>query len=145
MAFRFPLATVLQVRGILEEQEERMLKKILSEIARTREALAGIDAAMAQADAARCGDLFKPVRGHDIHASYGEVKALKQDPKNLEEQIGKLEQLRVKQLKIYENARRNREMLTDMREEKRSVYEAELARQAQKTLDDIFISRRKRD
>lgn len=145
MAFEFSLATVLQVRGILEEQEERMLKKILSEIVRTGEAIAGVDAVLARSDASRSEGLFKPIPGHKLHAFYGEIAALKQNRKDLEERMRKLEELRNKQLKIYENARRNREMLTDMRDEQRSEYETDMTRQEQKALDDIFISRRSRN
>jgi flagellar FliJ protein len=144
MGFQFSLATVLRVRGILEEQEERMLQKILSEIARTNEALERTDAAIAKSDASRCADIFKPLLGHNLHAKYGEVKDLKEDRKNIEEQIIKLEQLRDKQIRIYEKARGNREMLSDMREEKRNEYESDIARLEQKTLDDIFNSRRGR-
>jgi flagellar FliJ protein len=142
MAFHFSLSTVLQVRGILEEQEERMLQKILAEIARTDEAIAGVDAALAKSEAARREGLFKPVFGHNLHAFYGEIQELKQNRKDLEERMRKLEELRIKQLKIYDKARQNREMLTDMRDEKLSEYETDMSRQEQKILDDIFISRR---
>jgi flagellar export protein FliJ len=145
MGFQFSLATVLQVRGILEQREERMLQTILSEIARTGEAIAHIDAAIARADAARRENLFKPSHGHNLHAAYGEVKELQQNRKNLEERSKKLEQLRDKQLKIYKKARQNREMLTDIREEQQSAYETEMARLEQKNMDDIFISRRRRN
>jgi flagellar FliJ protein len=145
MTFQFSLATVLRVRGILEDQEERLLQKILFEIAQTREALQQTDAEIAGTDVAREEDIFKPFIGRNIHMSYGEVEELKQRKKNLEEQIEKLEDLRDKQLKIYEKARRNREMLTDMREEKLSAYESDVARNEQKTLDDNFIARRGRN
>jgi flagellar FliJ protein len=144
MSFQFSLATVLRVRGILEEQEERLLQKILFEITQTREALAQTDAAIIGSDAARQDDLFKPFMGRNFHASYGEVEELKQNRERLAEQIAKLEQLRDQQLKVYENARRNREMLTDMREEKRTAYDSDIARLEQKTLDDNFIARRGR-
>jgi flagellar FliJ protein len=144
MAFHFSLSTVLQVRGILEEQEERMLKKILFEIAQTREAMAHIDAEIAESNASRSADIFKPFAGHHIHASYGEIKQHKQNRKDLEAQLEKLEQLRDKQVKVYEAARRNREMLTDMRAEKRSAYDSDMARSEQKTLDDNFNARRGR-
>lgn len=145
MGFQFSLATVLRVRGIIEEQEERMLQQILSEIARSNEALALTDAAIAESDASRCADILKPFLGHNLHAIYGEMKELKENRKNIEEQIIKLKQLRDKQIKIYEKARGNREMLSDMREEKRNEYEADIARLDQKTLDDIFSSRRNRN
>ena len=145
MGFQFSLATVLRVRGILEEQEERMLQRILFEIAQTREALASTESALEASDAVRREDVFKPIIGRNLHISYGEIKELKQNRKILEEKIGKLEQLRDQQLKIYEKARRNREMLTDMRAEKRSAYESDLARLEQKALDDNFIARRGRN
>lgn len=145
MGFQFSLATVLRVRGIIEEQEERMLQNILSQIARSKDALALTEAAIARSYASRCEDIRKPFLGHNLQAMYGEVKELTENKRNIEEQIIKLNQLRDRQIKIYEKARGNREMLSDMREEKRNEYEADHARLAQKTLDDIFISRRNRN
>jgi flagellar FliJ protein len=145
MGFQFSLATVLRVRGILEEQEERMLQRILFEITQTREALASTDSALAAVDVARSEDVLKPLIGYNIHAAYGQLEELKQNKNNLEEKMAKLEQLREQQVKIYEKARRNREMLTDMRDEKRSAYESDMSRLEQKTLDDVFISRRGRN
>jgi len=63
MGFQFSLDTVLQVRGILEEQEERMLQNILREIAQTREALAQIETSITESDAALCTGFFKTVIG----------------------------------------------------------------------------------
>jgi flagellar export protein FliJ len=142
MAFQFSLATVLRVRGIVEEREERLLQKILFELSQTLETLAQNDAEIDGSDASRRSDIFKPLVGHHIHASYGEVEELKQNRNELIGKIYKLKQLRDTQLKIYEAARRNREMLTDMREEKRSAYESDMARSEQKTLDDNYIARR---
>jgi flagellar FliJ protein len=144
MAFRFSLATVLRVRVILEEQEERMLQRILFEIVQTRETIARIDAELSGTTALRRAEVNKPDVGHNVQASYGYVQRLKQDRKELDEKLDKLMQLRDKQVKIYEAARRNREMITDLREEKRTAYESELARNEQKTLDDNFNARRGR-
>jgi flagellar FliJ protein len=144
MAFQFPLASVLRFRGVLEEREERMLQKILCEISQVQEALVCVDAQIAASDALRRANLFKPIAGHDLHASYGEAKELMQLRKDLQEQIEKLEQLRDRQLAVYAAARRDREMLTGMREEKRCEYELEMARSAQKTIDDNYIARRGR-
>jgi flagellar export protein FliJ len=144
MSFQFPLATVLRIRVVLEEKEERMLQQILSEIAQTREAIVRTDAEIAESDASRHSEVFKARVGHNIHAFYGRMNELKQNRKNLEEQLGKLEQLRTMQIAVYETARRNREMLTGMHEEQRSAYETGLARMEQKTIDDNFIARRGR-
>jgi flagellar export protein FliJ len=142
MAFQFSLAAVLRVRGILEEREERMLQKILFEISQSFEALAQIDAEISGTNASRRAEILRPVVGRQIHVSYGEVKELKQKRIDVLDRIEKLEQLRDKQLILYEKARRNREMLTDMRDEKRSAYDSDLARSEQKTLDDNYIARR---
>jgi flagellar FliJ protein len=144
MAFQFPLATVLRVRGVIEEREERMLQKILFEIAQTVEALARTDADIAGSNDARRADVLKPFIGRNLHASYGEVKELKQSRNDIAGQIEKLEELRGRQLTVYEKARRNREMLTDICEEKRGLYESNMARLEQKALDDNYIARRGR-
>jgi flagellar FliJ protein len=144
MAFKFPLATVLRVRGIIEEREEGILQKILFDISQTFDSLERIEAQIAESDATRLADILKPSFGRDLHASYGEVKDLKQCRKELEAQIQKLEQARDVQLLIYEAARRDREMLTDMRQKKRTAYESDMSRSEQKTLDDNYNARRSR-
>jgi flagellar export protein FliJ len=144
MSFQFPLATVLRVRGIVEEREERLLQQILFEISQAIEALALADAELSGTNTSRSEDVFKKLAGFNVHASYGEVKDLKQTRLELEERIEKLKQLRDKQVKVYEAARRNREMLTDMHKTQRHAYESGLARREQMTLDDNFIARRGR-
>jgi flagellar export protein FliJ len=145
MGFQFSLDAVLQVREIVEEQEERILQKILHGIVRAREALAQTEARITESDAVRSANCFKPVVGYNIHAAYGELKELKQNRKNFEEKIGKLEELRDKQLIAYSEARQNREVLSTMCEKKRKAYELDMTHIEQKALDDIFISRRKRN
>jgi flagellar export protein FliJ len=144
MAFAFSLATVLRFREILEDREERLLQKILFEIAQVKENLARTEAAIVGSDVSRREEVLKPLIGHDFQASYDALRALKQTKEELRATIGKLEQLKDRQLSAYETARRNREMLTDMRAEKRDAYEADLAQREQKTLDDNFIARRGR-
>jgi flagellar export protein FliJ len=144
MAFHFPLATVLRYRGVLEEREERMLQRILFELSQVQETLARIDTQIADSDASRCAAVFKHFAGHDLHASYGEVKRLQQSRKDLEVQSRKLEELRDRQFIAYAAARRDREMLTEMQGEKRSVYDSEMARSEQQTVDDNYIARRGR-
>ena len=144
MGFHFSLDSVLRVRGMVEEQEERMLQRILFEIAQTLEIIERINAELTGSDALRRAEVFKPVSGFNIHASYEHVLALKEKKKELEDKLEKLEQLRDRQLVVYTGARRNREMLTEMCEQKRGVYETEAARREQRNLDDNHTSRRGR-
>jgi len=144
MAFVFSLGSVLRIRGMLEEQEERLLQKILFEITQTLEAIARVDGEIAGSNASRRADINKHVIGHDVHASYGGVERLKQFKIELGAKVEKLHELRGKQLLVYQAARRNREMLTDMCEEKRTAYDKDMARSEQKILDDNYIGRRGR-
>jgi flagellar FliJ protein len=144
MSFHFSLGTVLRVRGIVEEREERLLQQILFEISQATEAAERIDAEIAQTDESRSAEIFRPLIGRNLHASYEKVKQLKEEKKNIVARIEKLIQLRDKQFVVYAEARRNREMLTDMRQEKRNVYDVDMARSEQKTLDDNYIARRGR-
>jgi flagellar FliJ protein len=144
MSFQFPLATVLRVRGVVEEKEERMLQQINAEITQAREVLDHIAVEIKELDASRNTEVFKTRVGHNIHASYGRMNELKQNRKMFEEQLVKLEELRDRQIAIYEAARRNREVLTNMHDEKRTAYESGLARNEQKTIDDNYIARRGR-
>jgi flagellar export protein FliJ len=144
MAFQFSLDTVLRMRGIVEEREVGVLQKILSDISRVFDDLEHSDAQFAELDASRHAEVFKSCIGHQVHASYGEVNELRQRRKDLEEQIQKLEQARDEQLIVYEEARRNREMLTDMREKKRIAHDSDINKREQRTLDDNYIARRGR-
>ena len=144
MAFEFALATVLRVRGIIEDREEGKLQKILFDISKILDDLEYIDTQLAESDASRHADVFKDRIGFQVHASYEEVKGLKQRRKDLEGQIQKLEQARDEQLIVYEAARRDREMLTDMRAKKRTAYDADMSKREQSTLDDNYIARRGR-
>ena len=144
MSFVFSLGSVLRVRGMLEEQEERLLQKILFEITQTLEAITRADGEIAGSNASRRADIHKPVIGHDVHASYSQVAHFKQTKAELETRIEKLQKLRDQQLLVYQAARRNREMLTDMCEEKRTAYNTEMSRSEQKVLDDNYIGRRGR-
>ena len=144
MAFQFSLASVLRVREMTEEREEGILQKILQEISKVSDAIERTDAQLAQAYAARLADTFKPSIGLDLHASYGEVKELKERRKELQAQLPKLEQARNAQLIIYETARRSREMLTDIREKRHTAYRSDVSKREQKVLDDNFVARQSR-
>jgi len=144
MAFRFSLATVLRVRGIIEEREEALLQKILFDISKIFEDLERNEAQLVETDASRQADVLKPCIGLQIQASYGEVQQLKQRRKDLATRIQELEQARDRQLIVYEAARRGREILTDMRQKKRTAYDNEASKREQKILDDNYIARRGR-
>jgi len=144
MAFKFPLATVLQVRAIREEREERMLQQIMFEISQALRMIEQIDGDLSKINANRSNKLFTNVEGRDVHVSYGHLEALKRHKGEMQAHLEKLEGLKDMQLKLYQQARRDHEMLTDMRDDQREAYWAAIAKKEQKTLDDNFGARQAR-
>ena len=144
MAFQFPLATVLRLREIAEEREERVLGQILTQMARARNNLAELHAQHAASICRRETELQRPMAVSELHVFYGEMRLLEEKQQLAREQIEKLEALRVQQTRVYEAAHQARELLSDMRAKQVDVYEYELGRREQATLDDNFSSRRAR-
>jgi len=144
MAFEFSLATVLRVRGIVEEREEGVLQRILFDISTISQDLERTDALLAESNASRHADVLKPCVGFQVHASYAHMKDLKQRRQNLARQIQELQQARDAQIILYQVARRDREMITDMLKKKRTAHDAGVTRREQKTLDDHHNVRRGR-
>jgi flagellar export protein FliJ len=144
MAFKFSLANVLRLRGIIEEREEGTLQKILFDISSICDEIERTDTLLAESNASRHADVFKSCIALQVHASYGHVKELKQRRQDLAGQIQKLELARDGQRIVYQAARRDREMLTDMLEKKRSAHDAGVNLREQKALDDNYNARRGR-
>ena len=142
MSFRFSLATVLRLREIAEEREERLLGRISSQIAQARENLDNVQIQYADLLRRRELELERRMAAAELHISYGQMRALEEMQKNTQDELDKLEALRGQQLKAYEVAHRNRELLEGMREEQLQLFHLEQVRQNQKTMDDVFASRR---
>jgi flagellar biosynthesis chaperone FliJ len=144
MGYKFPLATLLQVRAIREENEERVLLQIGAEIARTQELQADVSRALERFSANGNAQTGAPLRGSDLQSRYAELHALWQSREDLGNHMQRLHDLKQKQMNIYTVARQNREMLTDMNDNKREEYYAALDKREQKTIADNFLARHKK-
>lgn len=142
MAFQFSLDAVLRLRTMVEEREERLLQQIAQELAKVSEQLETAHRRIVESYAAIGQESGNLAFGHELHAAYGEVTQSKELAKDLEARIAKLEPLRDKQRLVYQAARRDREVLTDMYRDQRRAYEHQRAREEQKALDDNYIARR---
>ena len=144
MAFRFSLATVLQVRESIEQREERALQQIQLEMARVLRQIEELSAAIAKARDIQEDALRQPVPAGYLHGLLWEAQAAEVRRKALLSTLQTLEVQRDKQMKIYQAAHRNHETLISMKRDQRNVYELEQARTQQKSLDDLFMARRHR-
>jgi|CZKL01.1.fsa_nt_gi flagellar export protein FliJ len=144
MAFRFPLATVLRVRETIEKREERALQKVQLEVALVTRQIEELDVRILKAQDAREEALKQSIHAVHLQSMLEEIQAAGDLKNNLLDSLQKLELRREQQVKLYQIAHRDREMLTDMQHQQRDAYEIERARAQQKTLDDIFMARHHR-
>jgi len=141
MAFKFSLATVLRLREIDEEREEKLLGQILSQITSTRLELEDLHRQVENLLRSREQQLQTTTSAAQLQITYGHMRALEILQKDVKEQIANLEELRDQQMNIYQNARRNREVVTSLRDQQRLVYREMKKRQEQALMDDNFAAR----
>ncbi len=144
MAFQFSLAVVLRLRESIEKREERVLQAIQLNVSRTLRQIEELKVAIGGAYQARETALQQAISGGHLHLLLGEEQAAEQRLRSLLDALQALEQARDKQMQVYQAVHRDREMLLDMREKQKVIYERKLLRDEQKQLDDIFIARRRR-
>jgi flagellar export protein FliJ len=141
MAFQFSLATVLRVREIAEEKEERLLTQILGQIAKTRQDLNDLKAQVDMLLRRSASELTSSISAAQLHITYGQMRALELMQKDVAEQLAKLETLRDQQMKNFAAARRKREVLSQLREDQLERFQYERSRQEQALMDDNFAAR----
>jgi flagellar export protein FliJ len=142
MAFQFSLLSVLRARVIAEEREERLLQKILIEIAQSTLDMDQVREHLVKLNSRRIESVSVLSDAKSVHEHYGQVQELLRVRGLLEDQLIKLNQLKDQQLAIYNAARQNRELLSDMSDNARGEYDVDLARREQSMLDDNFNARR---
>ena len=144
MGFRFSLQTVLRVREIAEQREERLLTQILAQISATRHELQALESKVQLLLEQSKQELASSIKAAQLNVTYGHMRALQAMQKDVVEQLAKLEFLRDQQMKIYAAARRNREVLSELREGQLARFQYQQARQEQALMDDNFSARMRR-
>jgi flagellar export protein FliJ len=144
MAFRFSLAAVLRFRESVEKREELALQKIILEIARTRIEIERQTEEIGAAQEAINKAMQKPISAYHLQGLLNAVSVIVNRKKALVESLVPLERKREMQMKAYQAAHRDRQMLSDMATRQRGAYEQAQARAQQKFLDDIFAARAQR-
>lgn len=144
MSFKFSFAAVLRFRQTLEERDKLALERIQHEIARLTRLLEQVEIEKAKDARTRELELSGGIPAAHILAIEAARQRLQQSKKQLEEQLGKLRAEREKKLLAYNTSRRNREMLSELRQQQWEEYESQEARRQQKIMDDLFLSRRQK-
>ena len=141
MAFRFSLAAVLRLREIHEQREERALTETLAQVAHARELLLTLEEQMERAAGQREAGLQRQMSAAELQDAYGLAALLKEQRQVNQKRLVELEHARDEQIKIYQAAHRDREVLSKMQQQQRESFLLEQSRRQQKVLDDSFIAR----
>jgi flagellar FliJ protein len=142
MAFRFPLQTLLRLREIAEQREERLLGQILNQVAQSRQILAELSTQRTSLLLMREQAIQQRTSSAEINGYYDRLRTIDELERAGSEQLDKLVSLCDQQAKVYEAAHRQTELLAGMRDDQKEIYLRELDRQEQKMMDDNFSSRR---
>jgi flagellar export protein FliJ len=145
MAFQFSLATVLRYRESIEKREERALQAVLAELARVRHEVELVTAEMARAQDARNEAMKQPLAAIHLQGMTDRINTTVDRKKALIKSLEAINEKRDLQMKKYQAAHRDRQMLTDMRTRQHDAFEQERSRSEQKVLDDIFGARAQRN
>jgi flagellar FliJ protein len=142
MAFKFPLATLLRLREIAEQREERLLGQIQAQIAQSRQTLSDLATQRKSLIVQREKITQQSTPSAEIVGFYDRIRKIEELEKTGGEHLAKLEVLRIQQMKVYETARGKKELLDGIREEQLQVYRSTQTRREQSVMDDNFSSRR---
>ena len=141
MAFRFSLDAVLRFRESVEHSEETALLLIVRQMVEAEQELQRVEAEQARIRGQREKDLALTLpAAHLVDIAERELE-LKGRADGLRVRLQQLETQRLAQLTVYQAARQDRQVLTELRERQRHAYQWEQKRQEQKTLDDMFLAR----
>lgn len=143
MAFRFSLDAVLRFRESVEHSEEAALLRIVQGIAQAELELRQVAEEQVRLRAQREHDLALKLPAAHLNQIAMRELELKTVADGLRLRLRQLEAQRVQQLAVYQNARQDREVLTELRKRQRQAHQMEERRREQKTLDNLFLARAK--
>ena len=139
MPFRFSLESVLHFRKSVEEAERATLYQIAQAIAGVQQEMAKLDAQGHALRERRDQELRKGLAAADLREWTEKEENLVRTANWLKEKLQQLEISRQKQLVVFQNAQRDRELLSRVREQRYRVYQLAEARNEQKQIDDLFL------
>lgn len=141
MGFTFSLASVLRLRESIEQREELTLQKLQYEVERVRASIDTLSAQQALAKKQRDDALLASTEAYRLQDMELGIQRAEEAKREMLQALEAAKAACDRQRKAYQAARRNREMLSDLRVEQRDAWEQERARMQQKWLDDLFAAR----
>lgn len=144
MAFRFSLETVLRLREIAEQREERAMQAILRNMAQQRQELITL-AAHRERLVDQCAVLLRAkTSAAELLLLQGQIQATADLEAQGRKHLAHIEEQRQAQMRIYETAHRDREVLSNEKQQQAGGFKRVQARREQMEMDNVFSSRRTR-
>jgi flagellar export protein FliJ len=144
MAFRFSLEPVLRLRASYERLERQRLLAIAAMRVRVREEIGAAAREEAAARHARKQMLSSGIAAAEIQLGVSAEQARARRNRELFDRLAALERQHGKQSRIYQAARRMREVMQSLRERKLREYQREQDRKTQQLIDELYLLRRGR-
>ena len=141
MPFQFSLAAVLRLRQTLEDRDKLALEQIQYQIVQVTQTLEQIEIEKIKDAETRQREMTTGIPGAHVLAVAADQQRLEETRKLLEQQLVKLRIERERRLAVYQDSRRKREVISELRTQQLDAYQVEESRRQQKMLDDIFLSR----
>jgi flagellar export protein FliJ len=141
MAFHFPLHAVLHIRQSIEHQQELRLRAANQRVARVRGLIEHLEGSRQELHSTQSAELSAGTTAAELRFELQCDAELLRHRRELEHQLAGLQQVRDQQREIFQQARRARETLECVRDQKLRLYEKEALRREQRNLDDLFLLR----
>jgi flagellar FliJ protein len=141
MAFRFSLEAIFHLRQSVEHQQELRLRAANQVVARVRHFIEQLDARLGQMQLAQSQQLGTGMTAAELRFAAACQDTLREQRRALQRELVRVQNLRDEQQKIFQRARREREIFENLRERQRQDYEREVARSEQRQLDEFFLLR----
>ena len=139
MPFRFSLQAVLRCRESFEQRERQRLQLIMRELAKAQQQReeAQRDRAHAQNELKR--KLRQGMNATEMQFELACDRARVRRITALSDQAAKLEDLRRRQLEVFQKAQQQREILQNLRDRQLAAYQLLQRRREQEQMDDRFL------
>ena len=141
MAFHFPLQAVFHFRQSVEHQQELRLRAANQQVARVRHVLDQIDDRIRQVQLRAAHELGTGTTSAEVRFALSSEASLRQQRVDTEHELTRWQTLRDQQQKIFQRARREREIFESLRDHQLREYQRDAARREQRQLDDVFLLR----
>jgi flagellar export protein FliJ len=144
MPFQFSLAAVLRYRESVEHAEFLALEKLQHAISAIEHKIRQVEESRVVAAQTRGAELTRGVQAAHLQSAYEYEIDLERQHALLRTQLRDARSKWQQQLHSFQAARRKRELLQNLRDQRADIYNREQAKREQNVVDDIFLARHKR-